>query len=245
MGNDHLIDVLRAARTMLDRISALHNTPTLIPTDELKKHIQNLQGCLVLCKRQRITHHANAIHPLQTTFEDLIEQFTYELRVFSGRSITAGHKSARMIMVSRFLRMRMDKRDRALALFSPLIRRVLMKLLALRMFIDLVENAGADNKVLVDDDALKADSSDEEEVGMRHAVDVFANPDAGAVAAFERGDGGLDEDEDADDADLHQAQLAEMLASKKAQPQDGGGADESSSEEGDGLQREGAFNEEL
>lgn len=137
---DHLIDVLRAARKMVDRISALHNTPVLIPTDEMKTHITRLQNCLQICKRQRITHHVNAIHPLQTTFEDLIEQFTFELRVFNGRTITVGHNARKMIEVSRYLRKRMLVRDRALALVSPLMRRVLIKLMALRIFIELVED---------------------------------------------------------------------------------------------------------
>jgi len=130
---DHLIDVLRAARKMLDRISALHNTPVLIPTDELKTQISRLQKCVIYCKRTRLTQHANAIHPLQTTFEDLIEQFTYELRVFSGSSVTVGHNARKMIEVSRYLRMRMLKRDHALALISPMMRRILMKLFALRV----------------------------------------------------------------------------------------------------------------
>lgn len=136
---DHLVDQLRAARRMLDRISALHNTAVLIPIDELKSQIARLQNCVEKCKRSRVTHHLNAIHPLQATFEDMIEQFTFELRVFSGRSITVGHNARKMIEVSRYLRKRMQKRDRALALVSPLMRRVLIKLFALRVFIQLVE----------------------------------------------------------------------------------------------------------
>ena len=137
--SDHLVDVLRAAHKMLERISALHSTPVLIPTDELKTHIKRLEQCVSTCKRQRVTHHLNAIHPLQTTFEDLIEQFTFELRVFTGRSVTVGHNARKMIEVSRYLRKRMLVRDRTLALVSPLMRRVLVKLLALRIFIQLVE----------------------------------------------------------------------------------------------------------
>ena len=136
---DHLIHLLRAARKMLDRISALHNTAVLIPIDELKSHIARLQQCVQFCKRTRVTHHCNAIHPLQATFEDLLEQFTFELRVFTGRSITVGHNAKKMIDVSRVLRRRMGIRDRSLALVSPLMRRILIKLLALRLFIQLVK----------------------------------------------------------------------------------------------------------
>ena len=141
--DDHLIDLLRAARKMLDRISIIHNSADLIPTDEIKTHITRLQQCVQYCKRARITHHANALHPLQTTFEDMIEQFTFELRVFSGRSVTVGHNARKMIEVSRYLRLRMEARDRSLALVSPLMRRVLIKLLALRLFIQLVEERPA------------------------------------------------------------------------------------------------------
>lgn len=139
---DHLIDLLRAARRMLDRISIMHNSADLIPTDEIKTHIVRLQQCVQYCKRMRVTHHVNAIHPLQTTFEDMIEQFTFELRVFSGRSVTVGHNARRMIEVSRYLRLRMEARDRSLALVSPLMRRILIKLLALRLFIQLIEAKG-------------------------------------------------------------------------------------------------------
>jgi hypothetical protein len=225
--NDHLIDVLRAARKMLDRISALHNTPVLIPTDELKTHINRLQTCLVVCKRQRITHHANAIHPLQTTFEDLIEQFTYELRVFSGRSVTVGHNARKMIEVSRYLRSRMVKRDRTLALISPMMRRILMKLFALRIFIELVEERPeylmpkADKPFGSENESLEGSDSDDGEVHVvrkpaKAKGDVFGdNNDDDALREFERGDDeGLGDDESDEDAE-NEARLAELLKEQR------------------------------
>ncbi|CUE64865.1 transmembrane protein, putative [Bodo saltans] len=136
---NHLVDMLRAGRTMLDRISALHNTAILIPLDELKTHIFRLQQCVDYCRKYRIVHHCNLIHPLQAVFEELIEQFTYELRIFSGVSITVGHNAKKMIKVSRELHVKQVQRDMALALVSPLMRRILVKLLALRLFIQLLE----------------------------------------------------------------------------------------------------------
>lgn len=140
---DHLIDLLRAARRMLDRISALSNSAVLIPIDEIRSTISRLQQCVTYCKRQRVTHHMNAIHPLQGIFEDMIEQFTFELRIFSGRSVTVGHNAKKMIEVSRVLRKRMVLRDKSLALVSPLMRRILIKLVALRLFIQLIEERPA------------------------------------------------------------------------------------------------------
>ncbi len=141
--DDHLIDLLRAARRMLDRISALSNSAVLIPIDEIRSTITRLQQCVFFCKRQRVTHHINAIHPLQGIFEDMIEQFVFELRIFNGRSVTVGHNAKKMIEVSRVLRKRMILRDKALALVSPLMRRILIKLLALRLFIQLIEERPA------------------------------------------------------------------------------------------------------
>ena len=141
--DDHLIDLLRASRRMLDRISTLSNSAVLIPIDELKSNITRLQQCVRFCKRQRVTHHMNAIHPLQGIFEDMIEQFVFELRIFNGRSVTVGHNAKKMIEVSRVLRKRMLLRDKALALVSPLMRRILIKLLALRLFIQLIEERPA------------------------------------------------------------------------------------------------------
>eukprot|EP00758_Cryptobia_borreli_P002938 Tbor_TRINITY_DN3404_c0_g2::TRINITY_DN3404_c0_g2_i1::g.3661::m.3661 len=137
--DDHLIDLLCAARKMLHRISIIHNSPGLIPIDEIKVYIARLHERVDYCKRYRITHHNNAIHPLQTVFEDLIEHFMFELRVFTNRSISVGHNRRNMIEVLRYLRLRMDARERSLALMSPVMRRVLMKLLALRLFIQLID----------------------------------------------------------------------------------------------------------
>lgn len=179
--DDHLIDLLRAARKMLDRISIIHNSADLIPTDEIKTHITRLQQCVQYCKRARVTHHANALHPLQTTFEDMIEQFTFELRVFAGRSVTVGHNARKMIEVSRYLRLRMEARDRSLALVSPLMRRVLIKLLALRLFIQLVEERPAHlmpaKKQDVDTTNLGADilGDDSDEDSMENSLSVM-NP---------------------------------------------------------------------
>jgi hypothetical protein len=135
---NHLIDMLRAARSMLDRVSSLHNTAILIPVEELKTHIFRLAQCVEYCKRYRVTHHCNMIHPLQSVFEDLIEQFTYELRVFNGVSLAVGNNAKKMMNVSRELRVRQVYRDHVLALVSPLMRRVLVKLLALRLFMQLL-----------------------------------------------------------------------------------------------------------
>uniref|UniRef100_A0A7S1MC08 Uncharacterized protein n=1 Tax=Neobodo designis TaxID=312471 RepID=A0A7S1MC08_NEODS len=218
--NDHLVDVLRAARKMLDRISALHNTPVLIPTDELKTHINRLSNCLAICKRQRITHHANAIHPLQTTFEDLIEQFTYELRVFSGRSVTVGHNARKMIEVSRYLRVRMVQRDRTLALISPMMRRVLMKLFALRIFIELVEErpsylmpANIDKPFASGEGSLVDSEDSDAPQAFKAGKDVF-DEDEDAIGAFERPDDEGLADSDDDDGLEHQANLAEALKAK-------------------------------
>jgi hypothetical protein len=230
--NDHLVDVLRAARKLLDRISALHNTPVLIPTDELKTHIQRLNNCLLICKRQRITHHANIIHPLQTTFEDLIEQFNYELRVFSGRSVTTGHNARKMIEVSRYLRTRMVQRDRILALISPRMRRILMKLFALRVFIELVEDRpdylmpkaekpfdSASSSIIDSQDG--SESNNEARERNREHKDVFGNV-TDAMAVFERDeDAGLDDDDDdeAEEAE-REAVLAQMLKEKQESKKD-------------------------
>jgi hypothetical protein len=135
---DHLVDYLRAARKLLDRISILHDSPMLVPTDEIKMHISRLEKSVHQCKLERITHHANIIHPLQPTFEELIEQLTYELRIFSKKSVTQGHNARKMIEVSRFLRLKMDQRENNLALLSPQMRRILLKMFALRIFIQLV-----------------------------------------------------------------------------------------------------------
>jgi hypothetical protein len=233
--DDHLIDTLRAARKILDRISALHNTPVLIPTDELKTHIGRLQECLVFTKRGRITHHANSIHPLQTTFEDLIEQFTYELRVFSGQSVTVGHNARKMIEVSRYLATRMIKRDRALALLSPMMRRILMKLFALRVFIELVEDRpdyllpgkhGAEKPFA--DLGGDTDSDNPDDIQSQQSGESGGKPFAGydvfgqvsdAMAEYDHGDEGLQDDsgDEAEDND-HEARLAGLLANKGPSP---------------------------
>jgi hypothetical protein len=224
---DHLIDVLRAARKMLDRISALHNSPVLIPTDELKSHIQRLQHCVTYCKRTRITHHANVIHPLQSTFEDLIEQFTYELRVFSGRSVTVGHNARKMIEVSRYLRARFDKREHVLALLSPQMRRILLKLFALRIFCQLVEERPdflLPKKYQGPGEDVQSEGGDSDssygttQAESRHAAGYRAfargrrDTDVlGASDAFQAFDGaGLGDGDDDADA-RHQQRLAEML----------------------------------
>lgn len=162
---NHLVDMLRAGRSMLDRISALHNTAILIPLDELKTHIFRLQQCVDYCRKYRIVHHCNLIHPLQAVFEELIEQFTYELRIFSGVSITVGHNAKKMIKVSRELHVKQVQRDMALALVSPLMRRILVKLLALRLFIQLLEKG--ERRALLGR-ALDDDDDDANDFGPRN-----------------------------------------------------------------------------
>jgi hypothetical protein len=137
--DNHLVDMLRAAKSMLERISALANTAILVPIDELKTHIHRLNQCVEHCKRYRVTHHSHHIHPLQSIFEELIENFTYELRIFSHLSITVGHNAKKMMLVSRKLRDKQLSRDYSLALVSPLMRRILVKLLSVRMFNLLID----------------------------------------------------------------------------------------------------------
>ena len=241
---DHLVDVLRAARKMLDRISALHNTPVLIPTDELKTHINRLKACLAHVQRERVTHHCGVIHPLQTTFEDLIDQFTYELRVFSGRSVTVGHNARKMIEVSRYLRLRMQKRDRTLALFSPVMRRILMKLFALRIFIQLVNDRPTfllpqADKPFAEATAADFQSSDDSDDGQQAAAGpktnfvAFGEADDAADAFMN--DDGDDDDKGADGGHRHRDHDGEADDDGVIAYDDNKGGDGGEDEEEEGI----------
>lgn len=203
---DHLVDYLRAARKLLDRISILHNSPMLVPTDEIKMHVGRLERSVQLCKLERITHHANIIHPLQPTFEELIEQLTYELRIFSKKSVTRGHNARKMIEVSRFLRIKMDQREKNLALLSPQMRRILLKMFALRIFIELVfdrKESLLPKKYNAGDELRKQQRRDERKRRKRRAKrqqQQQQRPSGAAADAFYR-DSDDDEYDSADDGD--------------------------------------------
>ena len=83
-------------------------------------------------------HHAHAIHPLQMTMEDLLDELLSEYRNAKESTVLTGKNIKRLPIVSAYLYRRMKQRERSLILFSPMMKRVLLKLLTMRMFMELV-----------------------------------------------------------------------------------------------------------
>jgi len=135
---NHYLDSIRNARRILDYCSKMNATPQFISAESILPHLRNVNRCLQMIKRRRVMHHAHAIHPLQMTFEDLMDELLYEYKNAKGNTLVQGKNARRLPLVSAYLHQRMNRRDRVFGLFSPLMKRVILKLLTLRMFIELI-----------------------------------------------------------------------------------------------------------
>eukprot|EP01012_Entosiphon_sulcatum_P007844 TRINITY_DN14105_c0_g1_i1.p1 TRINITY_DN14105_c0_g1~~TRINITY_DN14105_c0_g1_i1.p1 ORF type:complete len:1579 (-),score=360.24 TRINITY_DN14105_c0_g1_i1:36-4748(-) len=135
---NHYIDAIRNAKRCLDYCSKLHATPELVSLEGLLSHISRLNRALKVCKRRRVTHHAHAMHPLQFTMETLLDELVFEFKRNKEFSLCTGRHKKLLPKISAFLFRRMRKRETEFLFMSPVMRRVLLKLLALRMFNELI-----------------------------------------------------------------------------------------------------------
>ena len=136
---NRFVDVLLDTHALLAEVSFMHRTPELVRVPALVFHARRVARCLQACRNLRVTHHLNAVHPLAPTFEEALELLVHEVRVHQKASLAVGRRADRLPIVSAFLHHRMNERKRFFALASPRAQRVFMKLLVLRMFVQLLD----------------------------------------------------------------------------------------------------------
>eukprot|EP01065_Artemidia_motanka_P023799 TRINITY_DN28461_c0_g1_i1.p1 TRINITY_DN28461_c0_g1~~TRINITY_DN28461_c0_g1_i1.p1 ORF type:complete len:1585 (+),score=645.51 TRINITY_DN28461_c0_g1_i1:50-4804(+) len=143
---NHFLDVLREAGAVLMEVTFLHTTPELVRAETLLFHVRRIRRCLRQCNKLRVVHHIHAIHPLAPTFEEVLDDLVYELKIHKDTAMAVGARATKLPIVSAFLHHRMNDREEYMILFSPMMRRMLLKLLVLRMFQQLVK--GSSDKLL-------------------------------------------------------------------------------------------------
>eukprot|EP00756_Hemistasia_phaeocysticola_P023846 Hpha_TRINITY_DN15916_c0_g1::TRINITY_DN15916_c0_g1_i1::g.72686::m.72686 len=145
---NHFLDVLREAQAVLMEVSFMHSTPELVRAETLLFHVRRLRRCLRQCSKLRIVHHLYAIHPLAPTIEDILDEMVFELKKHKDVAMAVGARATKLPIVSTYLHHRMAERERYMVLYAPVMRRVLLKLLCLRMFQELVSGKGAGARIL-------------------------------------------------------------------------------------------------
>eukprot|EP01062_Namystynia_karyoxenos_P006035 TRINITY_DN1210_c0_g4_i1.p1 TRINITY_DN1210_c0_g4~~TRINITY_DN1210_c0_g4_i1.p1 ORF type:complete len:1716 (+),score=608.45 TRINITY_DN1210_c0_g4_i1:128-5275(+) len=138
---NHFLDVLREAGAVLMEVNLLHSTPELIRAETILFHLRRVRRCLRQLSKLRVVHHIHAIHPLSSTFDETLDQLVYELKEHKDRAQAVGERAAKLPIVSAYLHHRMNDREEYMALYSPVMRRVMLKLLVLRMFQQLISKA--------------------------------------------------------------------------------------------------------